>query len=231
MNYDDKKHVIEYIEGSKIKQFEVPKKDYNLKFDKMSYNDVLMYIRLTKEEQAKSDKKGIKYKPLKTVAAKTKDYFAQDIKLMSQAERLKKIAEYLISGNIQELKEFLSSDVFNDDPIIKSVMTLLNNKGYTIDEIKNLIKRKDNIDLYTNEIENCIVKDGVQSYSFEDITFKNTLGDLFDLTKQVNILQEYTSFVPIDNTLNFKFISDTKTAFKQLYSIFFKGLKIQYFRR
>lgn len=226
MNYDDKKHVIEYIEGSKIKKFEVPKKDYNLKFDKMSYNDVLMYIRLTKEEQANKNKNNtIKYKSLKTVAAKTKDYFAQDIKLMSQAERLKKIAEYLISGNIQELKEFLSSDVFYNDPIIKSIMTLLNNKGYTIDEIKNLIKQKDNIDLYTNEIENCIVKDGVQSYSFEDITFKNTLGDLFDLTKQVNILQEYTSFVPIDNTLNFKFISDTKTAFKQLYSIFFKGLK------
>ena len=225
MNYDDKKHVIEYIEGNKVKQFTVPEKDYDLKFNKMSYNDIIMYIKLTKEEEKKKKVNTLKYKPLKTVAAKTKDYFAQDLKLMSQAERLKKIAEYLISGNIQELKEFLSSDVFNDDPIIKSIMTLLNNKGYTIDEIKNLIKRKDNIDLYTNEIENCIVKNDVQSYSFEDITFKNTLGDLFDLTKQVNILQEYTSFVPIDNTLNFKFISETKTAFKQLYSIFFKGLK------
>ena len=227
MNYDNKKHVIEYIEGSKIKKFEVPKKDYNLKFDKMSYNDVLMYIKLTKEEEEKQKKETntVKYKPLKTVASKTKDYFAQDLKLMSQGERLKKIAEFLISGNIKELKEFLSSDVFNDDPIIKSIMTLLNNKGYTIDEVKNLIKQKNSIDLYTNEIENCIVKDGDQSYSFEDITFKNTLADLFDLTKQVNILQEYTTFVPIDNALNFNFITDTKTAFKQLYSIFFKGLK------
>lgn len=227
MNYDNKKHVIEYIEGSKIKKFKVPKKDYNLKFDKMSYNDVLMYIKLTKEEEEKQKKETntVKYKPLKTVASKTKDYFAQDLKLMSQGERLKKIAEFLISGNIKELKEFLSSDVFNDDPIIKSIMTLLNNKGYTIDEVKNLIKQKNSIDLYTNEIENCIVKDGDQSYSFEDITFKNTLADLFDLTKQVNILQEYTTFVPIDNALNFNFITDTKTAFKQLYSIFFKGLK------
>ena len=139
MNYDDKKHIIEYIEGNKIKQFEVPEKDYNLKFDKMSYNDTLMYIKLTKEEEKKSKEDNtLKYKPLKTVAARTKDYFAQDIKLMSQAERLKKIAEYLISNNIQELKEFLSTDVFSDDPIIKSVMALLNNKGYTGEEIKNL---------------------------------------------------------------------------------------------
>ena len=200
MNYDDKKHVIEYIEGSKIKQFEVPKKDYNLKFDKMSYNDVIMYIKLTKEEEKKKNQNNtLKYKPLKTVVSKTKDYFAQDIKLMSQAERLKKIAEYLISDNIQELKEFLSSDVFNDDPIIKSVMTLLNNKGYSGEEIKTLLKRKKEIDLYSAEIENCIVKDGETHYSFEDITFKNTLGDLLDLSKQINVLREYTIFVPIDN--------------------------------
>ena len=69
MNYDDKKHVIEYIEGSKIKQFEVPEKDYNLKFDKMSYNDVIMYIKLTKEEEKKKSKEDntLKYKPLKIV--------------------------------------------------------------------------------------------------------------------------------------------------------------------
>ena len=93
MNYDSNKHVIEYIEGNNVKQFKVPKDDYNLKFDKMSYNDVLMYIKLTKEEQDKSNQKNvIKYKPLKTAFAKTKDYFAQDIKLMTQAEKLKKIA-------------------------------------------------------------------------------------------------------------------------------------------
>ena len=179
MNYDSNKHVIEYIEGNKVKQFKVPKDDYNLKFDKMSYNDVLMYIKLTKEEQDKSNQKNvIKYKPLKTAFAKTKDYFAQDIKLMTQAEKLKKIAEYLISNNIQELKEFLSNDVFNDDPIIKSVMELLNHKGYTSDEIKDLMKRKDDVNLYTSKIENCIIKDVDINYSFKDITFKNTLGDL-----------------------------------------------------
>ena len=118
MNYDDKKHVIEYIEGNKVKQFKVPEKDYSLKFNKMSYNDVLMYIRLTKEEEKKKNQNNtLKYKPLKTIAAKTKDYFAQDIKLMSQAERLKKIAEFLVSGNIEELKEFLSKSVF----IIKQI--------------------------------------------------------------------------------------------------------------
>ena len=212
MNYDSNKHVIEYIEGNKVKQFKVPKDDYNLKFDKMSYNDVLMYIKLTKEEQDKSkqslsskqslgsnQKNVIKYKPLKTAFAKTKDYFAQDIKLMTQAEKLKKVAEYLISNNIEELKEFLSNDVFNDDPIIKSVMELLNHKGYTSDEIKDLMKRKYDVNLYTSEIENCIIKDGDIHYSFEDITFKNTLGDLINLSKQVGILERYTIYVPVDN--------------------------------
>lgn len=227
MNYDNKKHVIEYIEGNKIKQFEVPERDYDLKFDKMSYNDVLMYIKLTKEEEKKSKEANtLKYKPLKTVASKTKDYFAQDIKLMSQAERLKKIAEFLISDNIQELKEFLSSDVFNDDPIIKSVMTLLNNKGYTPEEIKNLMKKRKEIDLYSSEIENCIVKDGETHYLFEDITFKNTLGDLLDLSKQINVLQEYTIFVPIDNSLNYNFVTDTQKSFINLNSLIFKGIKL-----
>ena len=227
MNYDDKKHVIEYIEGNKVKQFEVPEKDYNLKFNKMSYNDVIMYIKLTKEEEKKNKETNtLKYKPLKTVASKTKDYFAQDIKLMSQNERLKKIAEYLVSDNIQELKEFLSSDVFSDDPIIKSVMTLLNNKGYTGEEIKTLLKKKKEIDLYSSEIENCIVKDRETHYSFEDITFKNTLGDLLDLSKQINVLQEYTIFVPIDNPIigDFKHLIDfdnKQIGFSQLSKLIF----------
>ena len=230
MNYDDKKHIIEYIEGNKVKKFEVPEKDYDLKFNKMSYNDVIMYIKLTKEEEKKKSKvegqdNTLKYKPLKTVAAKTKDYFAQDIKLMSQAERLKKIAEFLISGNIQELKEFLSKDIFSDDPIIKSVMTLLNNKGYTYEEIKNLLKRKKEIDLYSTEIENCIEKIDDYNYSFKNITFKNTLGDLLDLSKQINVLKDYTIFVPIDNTIKLDFVDNPKLAFQKLKTLIFNDIK------
>ena len=219
MNYDDKKHIIEYIEGNKVKEFKVPEKDYNLKFNKMSYNDVLMYIRLTKEELKKGNQNNtLKYKPLKTVSAKTKDYFAQDIKLMSQAEKLKKIAEFLVSNNIQELKEFLSNDVFDDEPIIKSVITLLNNKGYTGEEIKTLLKRKKEIDLYSSEIENCIIKDGEFHYSFENHTFKNTLGDLLDLSKQINVLQAYTIFVPVDNIINF---NNQQKGFRSLNELIF----------
>ena len=226
MNYDDRKHVIEYIEGNKVKQFEVPEKDYNLKFNKMSYNDVIMYIKLTKEEEKKKNQDNtLKYKPLKTVAAKTKDYFAQDIKLMSQAERLKKIAEFLVSGNIQELKQFLSSAVFSDDPIIKSVMELLNQRGYTYDEIKDLLKRKKEIDLYSSEIENCIEKIDDYNYSFKNITFKNTLGDLLDLSKQINVLKDYTIFVPIDNTIKLDFIDNTKLAFQKLKTLIFNDIK------
>ena len=227
MNYDDKKHVIEYIEGNKVKQFEVPEKDYNLKFNKMSYNDVIMYIKLTKEEEKKKNQDNtLKYKPLKTVSARTKDYFAQDIKLMSQAEKLKKIAEFLVSNNIQELKEFLSNDVFNDDPIIKSVMTLLNNKGYTYEEMKTLMKKRKEIDLYSSEIENCIVKDGETHYSFENITFKNTLNDLLDLSKQINDLQDYIIFVPIDNPIIDKFerlinFDNKQKGFRQLNKLIF----------
>lgn len=227
MNYNDKKHVIEYIEGNKVKQFKVPEKDYGLKFNKMSYNDVIMYIRLTKEEAKKENQTNIlKYKPLKTVAAKTKDYFAQDIKLMSQAEKLKKIAEFLVSNNIQELKEFLSNAVFADEPIIKSVMTLLNNKGYTSEEIKTLMKKRKEIDLYSTEIENCIVKDEKTHYSFENHTFKNTLGDLLDLSKQINVLQDYQIFVPIDNPIigDFKRLIDfnnKKNGFAQLNVLIF----------
>ena len=223
MNYDSNKHVIEYIEGNKVKQFKVPKDDYNLKFDKMSYNDVIMYIKLTKEEQETNQKNDeqsvIKYKPLKTAFAKTKDYFAQDIKLMTQAEKLRKVAEYLVSNNIQELKEFLSNDVFSDDPIIKSVMELLNNKGYTYDEIKNLMQRKDKVDLYTSEIENCIIKDGNNHYSFKDITFKNTLSDLVNLSKQIGILERYTIYVPVDNRkIDF---SNKQNGFTQLKQLLF----------
>lgn len=226
MNYDDKKHIIEYIEGNKVKQFKVPEKDYNLKFNKMSYNDVLMYIRLTKEEEKKENQNNtLKYKPLKTVASKTKDYFAQDIKLMSQAEKLKKIAEFLVSNKIQELKEFLSSGVFSDDPIIKGVMTLLNNKGYSYDEINDLLERKKEIDLYSTEIENCIEKVGKTNYSFKNVTFKNTLGDLLDLSKQINILQEYQIFVPVNNSYNYNFASNPKSAFQELKKLIFGELK------
>ena len=226
MNYDDKKHVIEYIEGNKVKEFKVPEKDYNLKFNKMSYNDVIMYIKLTKEEEKKNNEaKPLKYKPLKTVATKTKDYFAQDIKLMSQAEKLKKIAEFLVSNNIKELKEFLSNSVFNDDPIIKSVMSLLNQKGYTYNEINDLLERKKEIDLYSNEIENCIEKVGKTNYSFKNVTFKNTLGDLLDLSKQINILNDYTIFVPVDNSLNYEFASNPKSAFQKLKKLIFGELK------
>lgn len=226
MNYDDKKHVIEYIEGNKIKQFKVPEKDYNLKFDKMSYNDVIMYIKLTKEEEANQKKENntLKYKPLKTVVSKTKDYFAQDIKLMSQAEKLKKIAEFLISNNIKELKEFLSKSLFNDDPIIKSVMSILNNKGYSYNEINDLLERKKEIDLYSSEIENCIERINDSNYSFKNIIFKNTLGDLLDLSNQINVLQDYTIFVPVDNTLKLNF-SSTKKAFQKLNSLIFNDIK------
>ena len=230
MNYDNKKHIIEYIEGNKIKQFKVPERDYDLKFDKMSYNDVIMYIKLTKEEEAKGNQKKnetntLKYKPLKTVASKTKDYFAQDIKLMSQSEKLKKIAEFLVSNNIQELKEFLSNAVFNDDPIIKGIMTLLNQKGYTYNEINDLLKRKKEIDLYSTEIENCIEKIGKTNYSFKNVTFKNTLGDLLDLSKQINILQDYTIFVPVNNSYNYDFTSNPKSAFQKLKQLIFGELK------
>lgn len=196
MNYDNDKHIIEYIEGKKVKQFKVPKNDYNLDFNKMSYNDILTYIKLVQEQehQAKTKDK-IKYKPLKTVAAKTKDYFAQDFKLMSQAEKLKTLSEYMLNENIQELKEFLTNDVFTDEPIIQSLMTILNKRGYLNDEVKELLRNKKDIDLYTSVIKHCIIKTK-NEYSFINITFKNTIGDVLDLTKQFKFLQNYTIFVP-----------------------------------
>lgn len=196
MNYDSDKHIIEYIEGKKVKQFKVPKNDYNLDFNKMSYNDILTYIKLVQEqEQQAKTKDKIKYKPLKTVAAKTKDYFAQDFKLMSQAEKLKTLSEYMLNENIQELKEFLTNDVFTDEPIIQSLMTILNKRGYLNDEVKELLRNKKDIDLYTSVIKHCIIKTK-NEYSFINITFKNTIGDVLDLTKQFKFLQNYTIFVP-----------------------------------
>ena len=198
MNYDNENHIIEYIEGKKVKQFKVPKNDYNLDFNKMSYNDILTYIKLVQEqEQQAKTKDKIKYKPLKTVAAKTKDYFAQDFKLMSQAEKLKILSEYMLNENIQELKEFLTNDVFTDEPIVQSLMTILNKRGYLNDEVKELLRNKKDIDLYTSVIKHCIVKNK-DEYSFINITFKNTIGDILDLSKQFKFLQNYTIFVPLN---------------------------------
>ena len=106
MNYDNENHIIEYIEGKKVKQFKVPKNDYNLDFNKMSYNDILTYIKLVQEDENKHSDV-IKYKPLKTVAAKTTDYFIKNDKLMSQIERQPKIAEYIISYKPNDITEFL----------------------------------------------------------------------------------------------------------------------------
>ena len=227
MNYDNEKHIIEYIEGKKVKQFKVPKNDYNLDFNKMSYNDILTYIKLVQEqEQQDKTKDKIKYKPLKTVAAKTKDYFAQDFKLMSQAEKLKTISEYMLNENIQELKEFLTNDVFTDEPIVQSLMTILNKKGYLNDEVKELLRNKKDIDLYTSVIKHCIVKNK-EDYSFINITFKNTIGDILDLTKQFRFLQNYTIFVP----LNIGLFDDDydkeskKDNINEFNDILFKGIK------
>ena len=225
MNYDNEKHIIEYIEGKKVKQFKVPKNDYNLDFNKMSYNDILTYIKLV-QEQEQQNKDVIKYKPLKTVAAKTKDYFAQDFKLMSQAEKLKTLSEYMLNENIQELKEFLTNDVFTDEPIVQSLMTILNKKGYLNDEVKELLRNKKDIDLYTSVIKHCIVKNA-DDYTFINITFKNTIGDILDLTKQFRFLQNYTLFVPLIIEL-FDIDSDKDTKKDNIIEfndILFKGIR------
>ena len=226
MNYDNEKHIIEYIEGKKVKQFKVPKNDYNLDFNKMSYNDILTYIKLVQEqEQQAKNKDKIKYKPLKTVAAKTKDYFAEDFKLMSQAEKLKTLSEYMLNENIQELKEFLTNDVFTDEPIVQSLMTILNKKGYLNDEVKELLRNKKDIDLYTSTIKHCIVRNK-EDYSFINITFKNTIGDILDLTKQFRFLQSYTIFVPF--IIRLFDIDDDKDTKKdniiEFNNILFKGI-------
>lgn len=226
MNYDNDKHIIEYIEGKKVKQFKVPKNDYNLDFNKMSYNDILTYIKLVQEQQQQDKTKDkIKYKPLKTVASKTKDYFAQDFKLMSQAEKLKTISEYMLNENIQELKEFLTNDVFTDEPIVQSLMTILNKKGYLNDEVKELLRNKKDIDLYTSVIKHCIVKNK-DDYSFINITFKNTIGDILDLSKQFRFLQSYTIFVPFIIQL-FESGSDKYTIkdnVNEFNNVLFKGI-------
>ena len=228
MNYDNDKHIIEYIEGKKVKQFKVPKNDYNLDFNKMSYNDILTYIKLVNEqEQQSKNKDKIKYKPLKTVAAKTKDYIAQDFKLMSQAEKLKTLSEYMLNENIQELKEFLTNDVFTDEPIVQSLMTLLNKRGYLNDEVKELLRNKKDIDLYTSTIKHCINKNA-DEYSFVNITFKNTIGDVMDLTKQFRFLQNYTIFVPLDkiDIFNKNFTSDEKKQnIEEFNDYLFKGIR------
>ena len=225
MNYDNEKHIIEYIEGKKVKQFKVPKNDYNLDFNKMSYNDILTYIKLVQEDENKHSDV-IKYKPLKTVAAKTKDYFAQDFKLMSQAEKLKTLSEYMLNENIQELKEFLTNDVFTDEPIVQSLMTILNKKGYLNDEIKELLRNKKDIDLYTSVIKHCIVKND-KDYSFINITFKNTIGDILDLSKQFRFLQNYTIFVPMNIKLfDIDYDKDTKKDnINEFNDVLFKGIR------
>ena len=225
MNYDNENHIIEYIEGKKVKQFKVPKNDYNLDFNKMSYNDILTYIKLVQENE-QQDKTKIKYKPLKTVAAKTKDYFAQDFKLMSQAEKLKTLSEYMLNENIQEIKEFLSNDVFTDEPIVQSLMTILNKKGYLNDEVKELLRNKKDIDLYTSVIKHCIVKNA-EDYTFINITFKNTIGDILDLSKQFRFLQNYTIFVPMNiNLFDNDYDKDTKKDnINEFNDILFKGIR------
>lgn len=226
MNYDNIKHIIEYIEGKKVKQFKVPKNDYNLDFNKMSYNDILTYIKLVQEqEQEAKNKDKIKYKPLKTVAAKTKDYFAEDFKLMSQAEKLKTISEYMLNENIQELKEFLTNDVFTDEPIVQSLMTILNKRGYLNDEVKELLRNKKDIDLYTSVIKHCIIRNK-DDYSFINITFKNTIGDILDLSKQFRFLQSYTIFVPFNIRL-FDIDDDKDTKkdnINEFNNILFRGI-------
>ena len=225
MNYDNENHIIEYIEGKKVKQFKVPKNDYNLDFNKMSYNDILTYIKLVQEDENKHSDV-IKYKPLKTVAAKTKDYFAQDFKLMSQAEKLKTLSEYMLNENIQELKEFLTNDVFTDEPIVQSLMTILNKKGYLNDEVKELLRNKKDIDLYTSVIKHCIVKNA-GDYSFINITFKNTIGDVLDLSKQFRFLQNYTIFVPMNiNLFDIDYDEVTKKDnINEFNDILFKGIR------
>ena len=130
MNYDNENHIIEYIEGKKVKQFKVPKNDYNLDFNKMSYNDILTYIKLVQEDENKHSDV-IKYKPLKTVAAKTKDYFIKNDKLMSQIERQQKIAEYIISDKPNDMTEFLQEDTRYDNPLIKNLISSLFEKYYS----------------------------------------------------------------------------------------------------
>ena len=200
MNYDNENHIIEYIEGKKVKQFKVPKNDYNLDFNKMSYNDILTYIKLVQEDENKHSDV-IKYKPLKTVAAKTTDYFIKNDKLMSQIERQQKIAEYIISDKPNDITEFLQEDTRYDNPLIKNLISSLFEKGYSNEKIKELLKENDYFEVNSIEINNCIIKED-ENYYFEDYEFKNTIHDLLNDTRQISILKYNEIFVPVNNIYN-----------------------------
>lgn len=224
MNYDNENHIIEYIEGKKVKQFKVPKNDYNLDFNKMSYNDILTYIKLVQEQEPKNDK--IKYKPLKTVAAKTTDYFIRNDKLMSQVERQQKIAEFIISDKPNDITEILQEDTRYDNPIIKSLISSLFEKGYSNEKIKNLLKENDYFEVNSIEINNCIVKED-ETYYFEDYEFKNTIHDLLNDTRQISILKYNEIFVPVNNIYNGNVVvSDIKNnkKFALLNELLFNGV-------
>lgn len=224
MNYDNEKHIIEYIEGKKVKQFQVPKNDYNLDFNKMSYNDILTYIKLVQEQEPKNDK--IKYKPLKTVAAKTKDYFDRNEKLMSQVERQQKIAEFIISDKPETVTEILQDDTNYNNPFIKSLVSSLFEKGYSNEKIKELLKENDYFEVNSIEINNCIIKED-ETYYFEDYEFKNTIHDLLNDSRQISILKYNEIFVPVNNIYNGDVVvSDIKNnkKFALLNELLFKGV-------
>lgn len=225
MNYDNENHIIEYIEGKKVKQFKVPKNDYNLDFNKMSYNDILTYIKLVQEDENKHSDV-IKYKPLKTVAAKTKDYFIKNDKLMSQIERQQKIAEYIISDKPNDMAEFLQEDTRYDNPLIKNLLSSLFEKGYSNEKIKELLKENDYFEVNSIEINNCIIKED-ETYYFEDYEFKNTIHDLLNDTRQISILKYNEIFVPVNNIYNGDIVvSDIKknTKFTLLNKLIFNGV-------
>ena len=227
MNYDDENHIIEYIEGKKVKQFKVPKNDYNLDFNKMSYNDILTYIKLVQEqEQQAKTKDKIKYKPLKTVAAKTKDYFDRNEKLMSQVERQQKIAEFIISDKPESVSEILQDDTNYNNPFIKSLVSSLFEKGYSNEKIKELLKENDYFEVNSIEINNCIIKED-DTYYFEDYEFKNTIHDLLNDSRQISILKYNEIFVPVNNIYNGNIVvSDIKKniKFTLLNELLFKGV-------
>ncbi len=225
MNYDSDKHIIEYIEGKKVKQFKVPKNDYNLDFNKMSYNDILTYIKLVQEQEPKNNN-AIKYKPLKTVAAKTKDYFDRNEKLMSQVERQQKIAEYIISDKPENVTEILQDDTNYNNPFIKSLVSSLFEKGYSNEKIKELLKENDYFEVNSIEINNCIIKED-DTYYFEDYEFKNTIHDLLNDSRQISILKYNEIFVPVNNIYNGNVVvSNIKNnkKFVLLNELLFKGV-------
>ena len=225
MNYDNENHIIEYIEGKKVKQFKVPKNDYNLDFNKMSYNDILTYIKLVQEQEQQHDNV-IKYKPLKTVAAKTKDYFDRNEKLMSQVERQQKIAEFIISDKPETVTEILQDDTNYNNPFIKSLVSSLFEKGYSNEKIKELLKENDYFEVNSIEINNCIIKED-DTYYFEDYEFKNTIHDLLNDSRQISILKYNEIFVPVNNIYNGDVVvSDIKNnkKFALLNELLFKGV-------